>query len=152
MDNIKFGKILTLLRTSPKLSFITKLIIYIIKTGYSIHNITKQINRPQSGIFHNKILGSVSSPSVPPVPEKYFPTTGEQCLVENSPIRATPLLKCTCNGIQHHIIFHTRMQSYMEWFNVMHEMRLLMPITRVPTDSLTPAMPSVKTSHWCFTQ
>ena len=76
MDYIKSGKILTLLRTSPKLSFITNLIIYIIKTRYSIQNIKNKINRPQFGLFHNKTLRLVSSPNVPPILDKYFSTTG----------------------------------------------------------------------------
>ena len=72
---------LTLHWNNPETKFLLqKLLFTYFKTVYSIQNITKQFNRPQSGLFffffHNKSLEPVSARSVPPVPEKYFPTMG----------------------------------------------------------------------------
>ena len=52
--------------------------------------------------------------------------------------------------IKHQIIFHINNAILYGMFRVMHEMRLLMPTTRVPIDSLTPATPSVKNQSLVF--
>ena len=51
---------------------------------------------------------------------------------------------------KHPFTFHTN--AILTWndFYIMHEMRLLMPTTRVPTDSSTHATPSVKTQSLVF--
>ena len=46
--------------------------------------------------------------------------------------------------IKHKTIFHINNVILYGMFRVMHEMRLFIPTTRVPTDSFKPAMPSVK--------
>ena len=52
--------------------------------------------------------------------------------------------------IKHQTIFHLSNVLLYGMFRVMHEMRLLMPTTQVPTDSLTLAMPSVKNQSLVF--
>ena len=74
-------EILTVHWNNPETKFLLQSLLFTyIKTGYSIQNITKQFNRPQSDpfffFFKNKSLGLVSARSVPPVPEKKFPHDG----------------------------------------------------------------------------
>ena len=52
--------------------------------------------------------------------------------------------------IKHQIIFHINNTILYGMFRVMHKMRLLMPITRVPTDSLTLATASVENQSLVF--
>ena len=54
--------------------------------------------------------------------------------------------------VKHSVIFHINNAILYEILCVMHEMRRIMLTTRVLTDFLTPATPSVKISHWRFTQ
>ena len=118
-DSRNSGKLLTLHCTNLKLNFITKLIIYITRTGYSIPNITKHINKPHFGLFHNLVLGSVSSPSVPPIPKNISPRRGEQCLVQNSPTKATSHLKFTCNNV-HKTSNHISYKQYNLIRNILY--------------------------------
>ena len=93
---------------------------------------------PHVSILHNHGLVGAPSPCTPHVPEKGVPQWGAQCPVEK--IMATPRLNAhEMMYIKHQTIFHINNVILYEMFHVMHEMRLLMPTTRVPIDSLTPA-------------